>query len=377
MSENKKILIVDDTELNIEILVELLSPYYDLSVALDGKTALNIVNKTKVDIILLDIMMPKMDGYEVCKKLKSQNNTKNIPIIFLTAKTDEDSIEKAYDFGGDDYISKPFKKKELLKRVENQLNLQELTNNLKNKIAQEKELNKQKDKFLAHQSKLALMGEMIDAVAHQWRQPLSIIQITMSNLSIKYKLDENISGDLINEVTSSINAQVRHMDETINVFRNYLRPNDKIKNVNLKSLIEGMILLIEHDLNNNSINLNYHCIDSLYINCVVDELKHVLLNIVNNSKDAFIQNNIKGNRYIDIKVSLNSDKLFIFIEDNAGGISNEIIQHIFDANFTTKKDSGGTGIGLYISKMFIEKIKGKLNAYNSSNGVVFKIEIPL
>lgn len=124
------ILVVDDTQINISILVELLAQQYDIIVALDGKTALEIANTELPDLILLDIMMPQMDGYEVCKELKQNSKTKKIPIIFLTAKTDEDSIETAYEVGGSDYVSKPFKPKELKARVKTQLDLQSMIKDL-------------------------------------------------------------------------------------------------------------------------------------------------------------------------------------------------------------------------------------------------------
>jgi len=128
--KNKKILIVDDTVANLDILVELLDKY-DIIDATNGKDALEILHEEIVDLILLDIMMPDMDGYEVCSKLKENPDTKDIPIIFITAKTDENSIEKAYDIGGADYITKPFKTKELLAKVKRELQLQDLQNELK------------------------------------------------------------------------------------------------------------------------------------------------------------------------------------------------------------------------------------------------------
>ncbi|QOY52404.1 diguanylate cyclase [Candidatus Sulfurimonas baltica] len=131
MKDNKKtILIVDDTETNIDILLELLGDEYDVMVSLDGKSALEIVNEDDIDLILLDIMMPDMDGYEVCEILKANAKSANIPVIFITAKTDEASIEKAYDVGAVDYITKPFKPRELLARVKTQLKVKELINNL-------------------------------------------------------------------------------------------------------------------------------------------------------------------------------------------------------------------------------------------------------
>ncbi|MEA3370582.1 MAG: diguanylate cyclase [Campylobacterota bacterium] len=130
MKNKSKILIVDDTDTNIDILLELLGERYDVLVALDGKTAINIANKEEIDLILLDIMMPEMDGYEVCQSLKHSLKTMDIPILFITAKSDEDSIEKAYDVGGSDYITKPFKPRELLARIKTQLQLRELIKHL-------------------------------------------------------------------------------------------------------------------------------------------------------------------------------------------------------------------------------------------------------
>jgi len=130
LNSKKTVLIVDDTETNIDILLELLGDTYDVLVALDGEGAIEIVNEDSIDLILLDIMMPVMDGYDVCTILKSKVSTKDIPIIFITAKTDEDSIEKAYDVGGSDYVTKPFKPRELLARVKTQLHLKALIDNL-------------------------------------------------------------------------------------------------------------------------------------------------------------------------------------------------------------------------------------------------------
>lgn len=126
----KTILIIDDVSINIKILVDLLSDKYDVIIALSGLEALEVLKQSSIDLILLDIMMPNIDGYEVCKKLKQNDKTKNIPIIFITAKIDEDSIEKAYEVGGVDYVTKPFKPRELLARVKMQLDLQETIKHL-------------------------------------------------------------------------------------------------------------------------------------------------------------------------------------------------------------------------------------------------------
>jgi len=128
--KNKTILIVDDTVENLDILAELLVQYQVVD-AISGEDALNILLNEQVDLILLDIIMPDMDGYEVCRRLKSNPDTKDIPIIFITAKTDEESIERAYEVGGADYVTKPSLPKELKARVKKELQIQDMMNELR------------------------------------------------------------------------------------------------------------------------------------------------------------------------------------------------------------------------------------------------------
>ncbi|MGD9718890.1 MAG: diguanylate cyclase [Sulfurimonadaceae bacterium] len=127
--KNQSILIVDDTESNIDILLELLVGY-DVIVSMSGEGALDILASEKIDLVLLDIMMVGMDGFEVCEKIRQNPKMQHIPIVFITAKTDENSIEKAYDSGGNDYITKPFKPKELMARIKTQLKMQDLVQHL-------------------------------------------------------------------------------------------------------------------------------------------------------------------------------------------------------------------------------------------------------
>ncbi len=191
MKERFTILIVDDTETNVDILVELLSDIYEIVVALDGERALEILNDQAIDLILLDIMMPKMDGYEVCKRAKQKPNSKDIPIIFITAKIDENSIEKAYDAGGVDYVTKPFKPKELFARIKTQLHLRELIGELE---ASRKTLKRLSEldpmtnlcnrRYFTHVSKNVL------ALARRDRSDLSLIMLDID----KFKRINDVYG---------------------------------------------------------------------------------------------------------------------------------------------------------------------------------------
>ena len=128
--KRKTILIVDDTKINIDILIELLGNMYDIVVSLSAKRALTILETTSVDLILLDILMPDMSGYDVCRLLKAKEETQNIPVVFITSSTDEESIDQAFEVGGIDYITKPFMALELLARVKTHLNTQDLIQKL-------------------------------------------------------------------------------------------------------------------------------------------------------------------------------------------------------------------------------------------------------
>jgi diguanylate cyclase (GGDEF)-like protein len=129
--EKETILLVDDVEINLKILRELLGNSYNLICATDGDITMKIVKDNKIDLILLDIMMPKVDGYKVIQFLQSSENTKDIPVIFVTSKTDEESIVKGYKMGARDYVTKPYKKMELLARIKTQLEINKLIKDLK------------------------------------------------------------------------------------------------------------------------------------------------------------------------------------------------------------------------------------------------------
>jgi len=189
----KTILVVDDVETNIDILLELLGDKYDVLVALDGKSALNLVEEEHIDLILLDIMMNEMDGFEVIQKLKINPKTKNIPVIFITAKTDEDSIEKAYELGGVDYITKPFRAREVLSRISNHLYLSEqniiLEEKVKEKTIELRELNKELE--LTQKEIVFTMGMIGEKRSKETGNHVKRVALYSEVLARAYGLDEN------------------------------------------------------------------------------------------------------------------------------------------------------------------------------------------
>jgi len=379
------ILIVDDSYANIDILNELLGDEYDVLVATNAQDALELAKKEIPQLILLDIVMPDMDGYEVCKILHKEAKTKYIPVIFITAKTDELSIEKAYDVGGVDYITKPFKPKELLAKVKKELKMQELivslddlNKNLEQRVKTEVQKNQEKEKQMLNQSRMAQMGEMISMIAHQWRQPLGAISATNINLKMRLELNtfdlQKQEGreecqKFVFKKLDEVNYFVKNLTSTIDDFRNFYKPNKKSVSMQLECVIAKALTIIEASLLSDNIEIIKNYDDGIKIELYDNEMMQVILNLLKNAQDNFKEKNIK-NPKIQITIK---DKTII-ICDNGGGIPTHIIGNIFDPYFSTKDEKKGSGLGLYMSKTIVEEHhKGSLDVKNIDDGVCFSI----
>jgi len=234
---------------------------------------------------------------------------------------------------------------------------------------------KQKDEILIAQSRNAAMGEMISMIAHQWRQPLSVITMNVNNILLDIELD-SLDLKSTTEYLNSVLDQSTHLSQTIDDFRNYFSPTENKEQESIQTIIKDTKDVVEMSLKYNSINLIVQNNDDVTLNIHKRELMQVLLNLISNSKDAFIVNNIEK-REITISIEENEFFLIVHLCDNAGGIAQEILNDIFNPYFTTKSNLNGTGLGLYMSKMIIEKhMKGQLLVKNYKDGVCFTINLP-
>ena len=223
--------------------------------------------------------------------------------------------------------------------------------------------NKEKDKLLMEQSKLAYMGEMIGNIAHQWRQPLHVISTTTSSIKLQKELDI-LDDKFFYKSCNMINKNVIFLSDTINDFRNYIN-DDRVKNeFNINSMIDSFLNLCDSVIINNEIIVINDIEDNLVIHGYKNELIQCMLNIFNNAADALIQNDIKK-KYIFISVKKIDDYIDISIKDNANGIPEDIIDKIFEPYFTTKHQSRGTGLGLNMTyKLIVEGMNGNITATN-------------
>lgn len=267
--------------------------------------------------------------------------------------------------------------RDINKRKKMEKELESLTYKLEERIEEEIKKNKEKTNQLIQQSRLAQMGEMISMIAHQWRQPLSAISATTNTLLLKLLLDEKIDNEQLKKELNLIIDYSQHLSLTIDDFRNFFK-TDKIKSeTTLEELIEKSVNIIKTSFVSKNIELKINNNFNEKIITYTTELQQVILIILKNAEDAFIERRIK-NKKIRIKTYKEADSIIIQIKDNAGGISLDIIDKVFDPYFSTKKEKEGTGIGLYMSKIIIDDhCKGNLSVINSENGALFTIKLPL
>ena len=232
--------------------------------------------------------------------------------------------------------------------------------------------------MMLNQSKIASMGEMIGNIAHQWRQPLSVISTASTGLLVEKKFHP-IGDKKLEYTLTTINEQAQYLSNTIDTFSDYIKSNKKVKKVVLQDCIQIAINIIHASFKNNFIKLetNLNTTSKIEIDLIAGELSEVIINILNNAKDIIIQNKIK-NPYVRINIKKHKKMVSICIEDNGGGIPENIISKIFEPYFTTKHQSQGTGLGLHMSyKIIKESFNGQLYVKNGLFGAQFFIELPL
>ena len=239
----------------------------------------------------------------------------------------------------------------------------------------------EQEQTMVTQAKMASMGEMIDTIAHQWRQPLNNISMMVQTVTLKYiqdKLDDSIMDKFKNDTLK----QLRYMSDTIDDFRSFLKEDKNLRYFNLNNTLKKIELLSKNIVFLNKIDM-FITSEDIELYGIENELIQVFMNLISNSNDAFEKKQDKKVIMIDTVIG-ESDILIIF-KDNAGGIKNDILKKIFEAKFTTKGDIGGTGVGLHISKIIVENtFKGSLEVQNETllyqgeqySGAAFFITLP-
>ncbi|MDF5711780.1 MAG: hybrid sensor histidine kinase/response regulator [Nostoc sp. S4] len=418
MNKNKNtgfILIVDDNPTNLSVLCEALnSEGLRFRVAMDGESAIAQVERNQPELILLDVQMPGIDGFETCRRLKANLVTQNIPIIFTTALADTDSKTKGFSLGAVDYIPKPFAQEEVIARVRVHLQLKQLTESLEQQVSDRTKALQQAKVKLVQQEKLSTLGELIAGIAHEMNNPISFISNNIpplkdyiagiTKLLLLYEqeypnptakittaieeLDLKFVLEDLTKILSSLQIGSERIQKLSNSLRCFSRSDSDEKILaNLHLGLDSTLMILQHRLKANGDRPAIEVIKSYgtlsLINCYVGEMNQVFMNILANAIDALdeaiIQGKMSNKPQIQIATEIDSAQLAVIrIADNGIGVPERVKKHLFEPLFTTKPVGKGTGLGLSIAyQIIVEKHKGVLDVNSQPGmGTEFIIKIP-
>ncbi|MBK7655687.1 MAG: GHKL domain-containing protein [Betaproteobacteria bacterium] len=252
--------------------------------------------------------------------------------------------------------------------------LDELNRTLDQRIRDEIFQRKAQENLLIHQSRLAAMGEMIGAIAHQWRQPLNALSLVMQNIRMQHSMG-TLTDQSMDRMQEKSNQLVNRMSSTIDEFRNFFKPGKHAEAFNLANAIRASIDIMDGVFKNHAIALTLECDEAMELFGVQGEFSQVMLNLLSNAKDALIQSK-QPSPEIQLRAVRAGSRVLIDVEDNGGGIDPQIIGKIFEPYFTTKEEGKGTGIGLYMSKMIVDgNMNGRLTVANTGKGARFMLDL--
>jgi signal transduction histidine kinase len=431
------LLVVDDTPDNLRLLsTMLIDKGYKVRAVINGEMALKAARSTPPDLILLDITMPQMNGYEVCQHLKADAKTSGIPVIFLSALDQVLDKVTAFAVGGVDYITKPFHLEEVLARIENQLTIQRLQKKLHEQNAQlqesealEREKARQLEQALQQlqqtqaqliqSEKMSSLGNVVAGVAHEINNPISFIKGNLRPVT-EYtqdllKLVQLYEEDLPNP-TQAIQEQLEAMDltflrndlpkliasmrvgadrigEIVQSLRNFSRLDEaELKAVNIHEGLESTLMILQHrlkdEVSQTIIKVVKEYEELPKIECYAGQMNQVFMNVLTNAIDALqlqkswakeADNNSRLPTITICTKLLPDFKVGIYITDNGPGIIEEIQPRIFDPFFTTKEVGQGKGLGLSISyAIVVDEHGGQLRCLSvPAQGATLAIEIPI
>lgn len=411
MNEKPSILIVDDLVANLNLLKDILNGHgFKVRPATSGRLALEAARHNPPDLILLDVNMPEMNGYEVCKAFKSDPNLAEIPILFISALSETGDKVRAFNEGGQDYITKPFHVEEVLARVRTHLELRRAQQELAERNANLEVALDQLQKTQSHliiSEKMAALGVMASGVAHEINNPVNFVKTSVHGLQkdieelvslvdfcqqrmhaqsleelaeFKRDIDYTTLENEIPELFASIWQGLERTEDIVKSLRAFARTDDSVSlRVDLGEVMDSVLVMLRSRLKD-KVRISKYYAPSTPITVNIGKLSQVLINLMVNALDA-VESRPAGEGEISIQTGCvhRDDKVFalLSITDNGPGIAEEHLSRIFDPFFTTKPVGQGVGLGLYICISIITEHNGHIDVTSQTGaGTTFSILFP-
>ena len=360
-----------------EMLHDVLSTFVRVTGAVGGKYILTLPHIQSIVSVGIDFDVPKVptqntQSFEIFT-LKNGSFILNIPIReehFLFIFKDKQDLKML----GNMFSNFRIKLMNAIDACRSVEKLHAINKNLKHQVSEEKNKNILNEKVMINQSKMAIMGEMIGMIAHQWRQPITVIGMTTNNIIIDFQMGEFSKKRTLNDL-NLIDKQIHYLSQTIDDFRNFFKPHKLPIKFTLREIQHELDIILGKSFQTNKISLTFTGDLKTEICTHKNELLQVFLNILTNAKDAFVEKMVKKPQ-IEFNSHVEEDTIYFSIKDNAGGIPQEYIEKIFDPYFSTKDEKQGTGLGLYMSAIIIEKhLNGSIKVDSASPMTTFSIKI--
>ena len=373
-NKNIDVLVVDDSKIALEKTAKLLKDY-NLNVykAYNGVEALEVIeNNPNINLVYTDYNMPQMDGLELIRQLRRKYKKNQMSIVVVSSASDKKVSSTLLKYGANDFLNKDYTIEEFYARLNVNLEILELFENLEIQY----ENNRQKEKLINEQNKMISMNDLIKNISHHWRQPLSTISAHAGVVKLDCQFG-TINLDKLPAHMEKIEEQTKFLSNTLDTFRDIISQDNEITSVIVQDEIEKAINIEMNNLKNDNIKLekDINNASTVTLEAAVGNLSGVLMYILRNAHDVLMKKE-DGERWIKVILEI-GDHILITVEDNGGGIPDNIIKQIFEPYFTTKHQSRGTGLGLHCAYQIVtETLKGKLYVKNTSNGAKFFIEIP-
>ncbi|MEH6625660.1 MAG: hybrid sensor histidine kinase/response regulator [Motiliproteus sp.] len=395
-----KVLIVDDMPTNLDVLNRILEEQgYKVSFATSGEQAIKLATLDRPDLILLDVMMPEMDGFETCRRLKSLRQTRSIPVIFVTGKTDSQDVVEGFHIGAVDYITKPVCQEEVCARTQAHLQTQALLQIRDELIEKLREHNQSNLQALAEQRKqlvgnnlLASLGEMVGEFAHEVGTPVGVSLTALSNLVQENRelqgkfadgtLTRQDFSDYLSISQESNSLAVSNIERAVKLIQSFRRVvvdqcQEETSKFKLKEYIEQVLLTLSPKLKNTDHKVEVDCPEDLEIDSYPGAFAGIVTNLVINSLIHGFKDKSAG--LMRFQVQAGENGLNMTYSDDGCGIPEEFLERVFDKYFTSNREGGGSGLGLHVIQCLVaDTLGGEIECQSQQGqGVQFNIRVPL